>query len=120
MAYYVKAALPFKMQVKSMQDVPYFSGVSFNDLQMVGPTIQSDLLLILLRFRQHKYVLSADVEKMYRQIVVHPCDRHLQQIFCRNRESHPVKCYQLNTVTYRTASAPFLAFQCLYQLGLDC
>ncbi|KAJ0184405.1 hypothetical protein K1T71_000828 [Dendrolimus kikuchii] len=28
--------------------------------------------------------------------------------------------YQLNTVTYGTASAPFLATRCLKQLGLDC
>ncbi|XP_063394197.1 uncharacterized protein LOC134679240 [Cydia fagiglandana] len=29
------------------------SGKSFNDIQMVGPTVQDDLLSILLRFRQH-------------------------------------------------------------------
>ncbi|XP_045540079.1 uncharacterized protein LOC123722413 [Papilio machaon] len=44
------------------------SGVSLNDIQMVGPTVQEDLYSILLRFRQHKYVVTGDVEKMYRAI----------------------------------------------------
>lgn len=44
------------------------SGVSLNDIQMVGPVVQDDLFSILTRFRQHKYVVSGDVEKMYRAI----------------------------------------------------
>ncbi|XP_023289527.1 uncharacterized protein LOC111674257 [Orussus abietinus] len=32
----------------------------------------------------------------------------------------PVKSYVLNTVTYGTASAPFLATRCLRQIGEDC
>ncbi|GBP90653.1 hypothetical protein EVAR_65069_1 [Eumeta japonica] len=67
---------------------------------MVGPTVQDDLVCILLRFRQHKYGLSADVEKVYRQIVVHPDDRHLQQIVWRESPTDPLKTFQLKTVTY--------------------
>ncbi|XP_033231494.1 uncharacterized protein LOC117182505, partial [Belonocnema kinseyi] len=37
------------------------SGLSLNDVQSVGPVIQSDLFSILLRFRQHRIVLSADI-----------------------------------------------------------
>ncbi|XP_047990300.1 uncharacterized protein LOC125229494 [Leguminivora glycinivorella] len=44
------------------------SGKSFNDIQLVGPTVQDDLLSILIRFRQHKFVVTSDVQKMYRQI----------------------------------------------------
>ncbi|XP_011706211.1 PREDICTED: uncharacterized protein LOC105461416 [Wasmannia auropunctata] len=32
------------------------SGASLNDLQMIGPTIQEDLLAILLKFRTHTYI----------------------------------------------------------------
>lgn len=41
------------------------SGVSLNNIQYVDPVVQDDLFSILLRFRQHKYVVTADVEKMY-------------------------------------------------------
>lgn len=96
------------------------TGISINHIQMIGPVVQDDLLSILLRFRQHKYILAADVEKMYRQIVVHPNDRYLQQIIWRDNPSTPLHAYQLNTVTYGTASAPYLATRCLRQLGLEC
>nr|CAH7717534.1 unnamed protein product [Callosobruchus chinensis] len=42
---------------------------------MAGPTIQQELLNILLRFRQHKYVVAADIAKMYRQALVQPNER---------------------------------------------
>lgn len=96
------------------------SGLSLNKIQMVGPTVPDDLTSILLRFRIYKYVLSADVEKMYRQVSVHPSDRHLQQIIWRYDSSCPLKIYQLNTVTYGTASAPFLATRCLKQVEMEC
>ena len=109
-----------KLRVVFNASYPTTSGLSFNNIQLVGPTVQDDLMSILLRFRFFKYVLSADVEKMYRQVSVHPSDRHLQQIIWRDTPSSSLKTYQLNTVTYGTASAPFLATRCLKQIGLEC
>ncbi|XP_022836586.1 uncharacterized protein LOC111363955, partial [Spodoptera litura] len=115
-----ESSLTTKLRVVFNASSPTTSGTSFNDLQMIGPTVQDDLMSILLRFRQYKYVVCADVEKMYRQVVVHPDDRHLQQILWRENPLEPMVAYQLNTVTYGTASAPFLATRCLRQIGLDC
>lgn len=109
-----------KLRVVFNASSPTSSRVSFNDIQMIGPTVQDDLLSILLRFRQHKYVLVADVEKMYRQIVVHEADRPLQQIIWRENESDSLKSYALNRVSYGTASAPYLASRCLKQIGIEC
>ncbi|XP_070527747.1 uncharacterized protein [Cardiocondyla obscurior] len=58
--------------------------VSLNDVLMTGPTVQQDLLSILLRFRIWKYVFSADVIKMYRQIRVHDSQTHLQRVVWRD------------------------------------
>lgn len=96
------------------------TGKSLNDLQMVGPAIQGDLLSILLRFRLHAYVACADIEKMYRQCLVDKSQRELQLILWRDSPSDAFNVYQLNTVTYGTASAPFLAVRCLKQLALEC
>lgn len=46
------------------------SGISLNDILLVGPVVQSDLISILLKFRTFKYVFTADIEKMYRQILI--------------------------------------------------
>ena len=56
-------------------------GISLNDNLLVGPTIQDTLFTHLLRFRVYVYVLTADIEKMYRQVWVHPLDRRFQRIF---------------------------------------
>jgi len=63
--------------------------------------------------------MSADIVKMYRQVWVHPDDRCLQRILWSKTPDQPVTTYQLNTVTYGTASAPFLATRCLQQLIED-
>ncbi|XP_076661119.1 uncharacterized protein LOC143364992 [Halictus rubicundus] len=96
------------------------SGLSLNDTQLVGPTVQSDLISILIRFRYNRYVLSADIAKMYRQILVHPADRKYQRILWRAQPHLPIQEYELNTVTYGTASAPFLATRVLREIGLTC
>lgn len=106
-----------KLRVVFDASAPSSSGVSLNDLQMVGPTVQEDLFSILLRFRQHKYIVSADVEKMYRCIMLDPSQRHLQQILFRFSEHEPIKTYTLNTLTYGTASAPYIATKCLVSLA---
>lgn len=95
------------------------SGISLNDVLKVGPSIQNDLLSILLRFRKHNIVIIGDLEKMYRQILVHSSQRHLQRIFWRTDENSKLEHFELNTVTYGTASASFLATRCIHQLALD-
>ncbi|XP_055539094.1 uncharacterized protein LOC129726433 [Wyeomyia smithii] len=95
------------------------SGISLNQALMVGPVVQDDLLAIILRFRMHRFVLVADIEKMYRQIRIHYSDYPLQRIIWRNSSSQPLKTFELTTVTYGTASAPYLATKCLQQLSKD-
>ncbi|XP_048480654.1 uncharacterized protein LOC125489283 [Plutella xylostella] len=84
---------------------------------MVGPTVQDDLLSILIRFRQHRFVISGDIEKMYRAIEINSNQRSLQQILFRSDTSQPIQIYTLNSVTYGTASAPYLATKCLSTLA---
>ncbi|XP_030758531.1 uncharacterized protein LOC115884170 [Sitophilus oryzae] len=39
------------------------SGLSLNDIQYCGPTLQDELLAIILRFRKYEYVMTADVSE---------------------------------------------------------
>lgn len=112
-------SLTTKLRVVFDGSAPSDSGWSLNDLQLVGPTIQDDLLSIILRFRQHNIVICADVEKMYRQVSIHPSQRSLQQILWRSDPSKELNTFQLNTITYGTSSAAFLAVRCLSQLAID-
>ncbi|XP_077290162.1 uncharacterized protein LOC143913982 [Arctopsyche grandis] len=93
------------------------SNISLNNILMVGPNVQSDLLSLLLNFRLHKYVITADIKQMYRQIQIAEKNKNVQRIIWRTDPQSKFKHYKLNTVTFGTASAPFLATRCLNQLA---
>lgn len=95
------------------------TGESLNSLQMNGGVIQEDLFSILLRFRIHKYALTADIKKMFRMIAIDESQRDLLRIVWKHNFEDPVKKYKLTTVTYGTTSAPYLATRSLKQLAID-
>ncbi|KAF0769852.1 Integrase catalytic domain-containing protein, partial [Aphis craccivora] len=92
------------------------SGRSLNDVLCTGPKLQVDLRDILLRCRLHKYILTADIVKMYRQILIRPEDRVFQHIFWRDSPTDDLQEFQLCTVTYGLNCAPYLAIRCLHEL----
>lgn len=53
------------------------TGISLNDVLLRGPKVQPDIFHILLSFCIHQVAITADVEKMYRQVVITPEDRDL-------------------------------------------
>lgn len=61
--------------------------------------------------------MTADVEKMYRQILIDLAYRDYQRILWRDSPEKELSHYQLNTVTYGTASAPYQATRCLQELS---
>lgn len=95
------------------------SGKSLNDVLLTGEKLQSSIFDILLTFRTFKVGFSADIAKMYRQILIADEDSAYQQIFWRKSPHEPIKVFKLKTVTYGTSSAPYLAIRTLKQLCLD-
>ncbi|XP_017875370.2 uncharacterized protein LOC108622175 [Ceratina calcarata] len=94
------------------------TGISLNDTLHIGPKLQDDLLYILLRFRIHQYVITGDIEKMYRQFLVRKEDRKFQRILWRD-DTGEIHTYELQTVTFGLSAAPYLAIRCLIQLAQD-
>ncbi|XP_070170865.1 uncharacterized protein [Polyergus mexicanus] len=94
------------------------TGETLNQHLRVGPNLLPALADILLRWRRHRYVIAADIEKMYRQISIHSLDRDLQRILWRD---HPdaIMEFRLNTVTYNLSYAPFVVIRTLRQLADD-
>jgi len=106
-----------KVRVVFDASSPTSSGVSLNNILRIGPIIQQDLLSIILRFRRHQFVITADIKQMYRQVLLQEDQRDLQRILWRPEAKEPICEYRFNTVTYGMASAPFLAIRCLHQLA---
>ncbi|XP_039303533.1 uncharacterized protein LOC120357410 [Solenopsis invicta] len=114
-----EASSTTKLRVVFNGSTTVSSGESLNRSLLVGPNLLPPLADVLLRWRLHRYVLATDVEKMYRQILVHPEDRDLQRVLWRYSIRDEVAEFRLNTVTYGLACAPFLAMRTLRQLADD-
>lgn len=98
-AMYKKTSSTTKLRVVFDGSCKTSTGISFNDVLMVGPTVEHDLFSILARFT---YALTADITKMYRQVLVDPAQTSLQRILWRDSPSKPIKTFELLTVTYGT------------------
>ena len=92
---------------------------SLNEILYVGPSLQTNVSVILARWRFFKFAYVADITKMYRQIFIHPSDRKFQKILWRSNPNDPLLLYELNTVTYGIASSAFQAIRSLKQLALE-
>ena len=69
-------------------------GSSLNDCLIVGPKVQEDLVNILIRFRLHPASFSADIAKMYRQVILHPHDRNFHRFLWRESPIQDVQEYR--------------------------
>ncbi|KAL7305859.1 hypothetical protein TKK_0002095 [Trichogramma kaykai] len=67
----------------------------------------------------HKFAGTTDVEKMFRQIRVHPDDVDWQPVLWRKDSTNPIEDFRCTTVTYGSAAAPFLALRVMKQLAKD-
>lgn len=108
-----------KIRVVFNASCPTSSGNSLNDILYTGPTLQSDLTILLLKWRFYQYVFNADIEKMYRQIKVNQNDTPYQRILFRSSPSDNVQDFELKTVTFGVNCAPYLAIRTLLQLAQD-
>ena len=88
------------------------SGRSLNELLFTGPALQTDLIAILLRWRQHRIVFCADIQ-------MSEADRDLQRIVWQRRQESRPQQFQLLTLTYGMCCAPYLSLRTLKQLALD-
>lgn len=94
------------------------TGLSLNGVLKTGPKVQKDIFEIMLQMRTYPILITADIEKMYRMILIHKSQRKYQRILWCNDITKKVEQYELNTITYGTASASFLATRVLHEIGL--
>lgn len=112
-----EASVSTKLRVVYDASCPSSSGFSLNDICLKGYQVQPDLFDILCRFRFYPCVFTTDIKKMYRQILINPEHTFLQNILWRENQTDQLECIQLNTVTYGTNSAPFLATRILNEIA---
>ena len=95
------------------------TGVSLNDCLLVGPTVHSPLIDVLLRFRLHRVAITTDISKMYRAIELVEPDRDLHRFVWRSTPSEVVKDYRMTRVTFGVSASSFIANMCVKQNALN-
>lgn len=95
------------------------NSTSLNDYILIDPKVQKDSATVNMQWCQYHYVYTANITKMYRQILVDARDTDYYRILWRSSSSEPIHDYRLLTVTYGTAAAPYLALRVLEQLTDD-
>ena len=95
------------------------TGISLNDLLMVGPTVHPPLLDVLICFRSHRVALIADISRMYRAVLLSEPDKDLHRFVWRNDPKSPLKDFRMTRVTFGVSSSSFIANMCIKQNALD-
>ena len=95
------------------------SGVSLNHLLLVGPTVHSPLIDVLLRFRFHRIALTTDVSRMYRAVELTPSDKDLHRFVWRNEPTKDLRDFCMNRVTFGVSASSFAANMAVKQNALD-
>lgn len=81
------------------------TSLSLNNMLMAGPTIQCNLISIMMRFHMHVYVMSAEIEYM--------CSKYgygsiyLIKITWRDNDKSDLQILKTKKVTYCTTCAPY-------------
>lgn len=107
-----------KIRVVFDGSAPSSSGLSLNDVLCVGPKLQTDISDLLLMCRTRKFMFTADLVKMFRQVRIRDEDCVYQHILWRQSPEHEVQEFELLTVTYGLTSSPFLSIRCLHELDI--
>ncbi|GFW16353.1 pro-Pol polyprotein [Trichonephila clavipes] len=75
------------------------NGKSLNDVLMTGPKLQTEIFNHLIKFRSYRVAFAADIEKMYRQILISDEDCKYQRIVWRATPSDPLQSFELQTIS---------------------
>ncbi|XP_074648976.1 uncharacterized protein LOC141904297 [Tubulanus polymorphus] len=84
---------------------------SLNDCLETGPSLLNDLASIIIRFRLHKFAISADIEKAFLQIGLDSNDRKFTKFLWLSDQSNPeseLKAYQFRSVLFGAVCNPYI------------
>lgn len=75
-----------------------------------GPDLLNDLFGVILRFREYKVAVTADISEMYHRVFIHMQDGHVHRLPWRNlRTDTPPGIYVMNVLTLGDKPAPAMA-----------
>ena len=86
-----------------------FHGTSLNKSLLTGPDLLQNLIHVLLRFRQHQFAVSADIEAMFLQVGVPDCEQPSLRFLWRDDPTTNVVVYQYTRHIFGAKESPTCA-----------
>ena len=100
---------------KRLNGASKFHGFSLNKSLLVGTHLLQGLQFVLLRFLQHKFVISADIEGKFLQVGTLPEEQPSLPFQCREEPSTEVMVYQYTLHIFGGHDSPTCANFALQQ-----
>ncbi|XP_075252273.1 uncharacterized protein LOC142344459 [Convolutriloba macropyga] len=94
-----------------------FQGQSLNSNLLKGPDLLSNLTGVIMRFRENRIALCADIEQMYMQVKVDPKDRPYLR-FLWNNSGH-IETYEHTSHIFWATDSPCIASYALRRSAQD-
>ena len=86
-----------------------FHGTSLNKSLLTGPHLLQNLIHVLLRFRQHLFAVSADIEGIFLQVGVPDCDQPSLRFLWREDPTTNVVVHQYTRHIFGAKDSPICA-----------
>ena len=92
------------------------NGVALNDILETGPNLYPLLTDVLIHFRFHRIGLTADINKMFWEILFHDTEKDLHCFFIREPDGKLQDC-RMKRLTFGIEPSPYLAMQVIQHLA---
>ena len=96
-----------------------FHGASLNNSLITGPDLLQNLIYVLLRFPQHPYAVSADIDGMFLKVGVVPSDQPSGGFLWREDTTTNVVVYQNRRHIFGAKDSPTCANYALQRTARD-
>ena len=95
------------------------TSVSLNDTLLVGPTVHSCLVDVLLRFCSHRIALTTDISWMSHAVELIESDRDYHRFVWRCNPNQHLRDYGMTRITFVVSASPFGANMAVRQNAID-
>ncbi len=94
-------------------------GIAFNDMVHTGPNLLNNIPGVLIRFREGRVAVNADVKEMYSQIRVQKEDQNMQAMLWKEGPEQPEEVYVNQVHIFGAACSPAVANFCMKLIVKD-
>ncbi|GFW36936.1 DUF1758 domain-containing protein [Trichonephila clavipes] len=85
--------------------------LSLNDCLHIGPNLNPDIFLLLVKFRENRVAFTADIKQAFLQIQLDEEDRDVTRFLWNENPDGPeelIQSYRMTRVLFGVSSSPFL------------